>query len=195
MRFFASPGSSADFIKHRVSFKERPLEALDRQSPGHWETDLMLFSLYGQAILTLHERTSRLLIAARPASKAADPIAQIMAQILEPIPKDLRQTITFDNGTEFAHHYTLNDIGIRTFFYDTRSPRQKGGVENAIGRMRRTLPGRTDLAKLDDETFTATVRAYNNTPRKCLDYNTPAETFCNNLLHFECESTAPPARE
>src|SRR5678815_2125001 len=34
---------------------------------------------------------------------------------------------------------------------------------------------------------------YNNTPRKCLDFETPAEMF-HKLLHFECESTSPLSR-
>ncbi|MGH8226230.1 MAG: IS30 family transposase, partial [Gammaproteobacteria bacterium] len=39
--------------------------------------------------------------------------------------------------------------------------------------------------------------AYNNTPRKCLGFRTPAEVFCEHLeaLHFKRESTFPPARE
>ncbi|MET4803811.1 hypothetical protein ABIA96_006415 [Bradyrhizobium sp. LB11.1] len=36
------------------------------------------------------------------------------------------------------------------------------------------------------------IAAYNNTPRKCLDFRTPAETFAAQVLHFECESTHPP---
>ncbi|MGH7274084.1 MAG: IS30 family transposase, partial [Nitrospiria bacterium] len=35
------------------------------------------------------------------------------------------------------------------------------------------------------------VRSYNHTPRKCLDYKTPAEVFLEKLLHFKCESTFP----
>ena len=38
--------------------------------------------------------------------------------------------------------------------------------------------------------FQTLVAAYNNTPRKCLDWMTPAETF-SQVLHFECESTSP----
>lgn len=59
-------GSSASFIADRRPLRERPEVANDRQTPGHWEADLMLFKTYGQAILTLHERPSRLLIAVRP---------------------------------------------------------------------------------------------------------------------------------
>ena len=149
----------------------------------------MLFKTYGQAVLTLHERYSRLLIAVRPPGKAASPIATAMSAILAPLPPQWRQTLTFDNGTEFARHHELHALGIETFFCDTRSPWQKGGVENAIGRMRRNLPRKTDLATLTDQRFTLLVQAYNNTPRKCLGYNTPAEIFWNHVLRFKCEST------
>ena len=68
-------------------------------------------------------------------------------------------------------------------------------MENAIGRMRRFLPRKTDLATLTQERFCQLVQAYNNTPRKCLGYNTPAEVFSSQVLHFKCESTFLPAQE
>ena len=102
------------------------------------------------------------------------------------------QTITFDNGTEFGH-YRLHALG--TFFCDTRSPWQKGGVENAIGRLRRPLPRSTNLGSLSEEAFTATLQLYNNTPRKCLGYRTPAETLDDQVLHLECELTFLPSQE
>ena len=152
---------------------------------------LMCFSKYGQAVLTLHERRSRLLIAVKRPNKKAEPIAQAMSDILASLPPQYRQTVTFDNGTEFAQHYRLHDLNTQTFFCDTYSPWQKGGVENAIGRMRRSLPRKTDLAKLSEDRFVELVQAYNNTPRKCLDYRTPAELFWKELLHFKCESIRP----
>src|SRR5690606_35117681 len=111
------------------------------------------------------------------------------------LPPAWRQTVTFDNGTEFARHHELHALGLATFFCDTHAPWQKGGVENAIGRLRRTLPRKTDLAALPDDRFTALVQAYNNTPRKCLGYRTPAEVFWDHMLHFKRESTFPPSRE
>ena len=121
-------------------------------------------------------------------TKAARPIAQTLANILVQMPPHWRRSVTFDNGTEFAHHYRLHALGMETFFCDTHSPWQKGGVENAIGRLRRNLPRKTDLATLSPRRFAQLVQAYNNTPRKCLDYLTPAEVFHNQLLHFKCES-------
>jgi IS30 family transposase len=185
-------GSPASFISHRRPISERPEHVNNRQTPGHWEADLMLFSKYGQAILTLHERYSRLLIAVRSGTKEAELVAKAMYDILRPLPSQWRQTVTFDNGTEFAQHYMLHSLNVQTFFCDTYSPWQKGGVENAIGRMRRALPRKTDLARMPDNHFQETIQAYNNTPRKCLDYKTPAEIFWKELLHFKCEFSPQP---
>jgi transposase, IS30 family len=92
-------GSSTSFIEGRIPLSERPTEASDRQTPGHWEADLMMFAKYGQAILTIHERSSRILLAARPDNKTANLTAELIEQLLRPIPSQLRRTMTFDNGT------------------------------------------------------------------------------------------------
>ena len=186
-------GSPASFMAMRRPIAERPQSAGDRRTPGHWEADLMLFRTYGHAVLTMHERHSRILIAVRPPGKASSPIASAMSQVLGQLPPQWRRTVTFDNGTEFALHYRLHDLGIETFFCDTYSPWQKGGVQNAIGRLRRTLPRKTDLAALPVERFTQMIQAYNNTPRKCLNYKTPAEIFLESVLHLKCESIYPPS--
>ena len=187
-------GSSASFIKHRLPIAQRPDVVNARDTPGHWEADLMAFAKYGQFFLTIHERKSRLLIMARPQSKNADGIARMIASMLKNLPPQLRQTLTFDNGTEFARHHWLHAINLQTFFCDPHAPWQKGGVENAIGRMRRNLPRKTDLTLLSGTSLKAFVRAYNDTPRKCLDFQTPAEVFLAQLLHFKCESISPPSR-
>ena len=101
-------GSPALLIKHRVPVHERPAEALDRRQPGHWEADFMLFSAYGQSVLVLHERTSRLTTFVRTTNRKAEPTAHLLSQLLEPLPRDLKLTLTFDNGTEFAEHHRLD---------------------------------------------------------------------------------------
>lgn len=188
-------GSPASFMAMHRPITERPQSAADRRTPGHWEADLMLFRTYGHAVLTMHERHSCILIALRPPGKASRPIAYAMSQVLGHFPPQWRRSVTFDNGTEFALHYQLHYLGIETFFCDTHSPWQKGGVENAIGRLRRTLPRKTDLAALTQERFTQMLQAYNNTPLKCLNYKTPAEIFLDSVLHLKCESTFLPTQE
>jgi transposase, IS30 family len=187
-------GSPVDHIERRVGINRRPAYIHKRRQAGHWEADLMLFAKYGQAVLVNHERRSRLLIVSRQPNKAAAPVATKLTELFRPLPQLLRRSITFDNGTEFAYHYRLHKLSMRTFFCDPHAPWQKGGIENAIGRMRRGLPRKTDLAILSDQRLLSLVRSYNHTPRKCLNYKTPVEVFCHDLLHFKRESTYPPSR-
>jgi IS30 family transposase len=182
--------SPASLIKGRVSIDARPTEVEQRQTFGHWEADLMLFSAPGQAILVSQERKSRMLLSAMQHGKAALQTAKQLTAWLQLFEPQLRKSITFDNGTEFARHLILVDqLGIDTFFCDPHSPWQKGSVENAIGRLRRVLPRKTNLDAIDANTLNGCIAAYNNTPRKCLGFQTPAEVFLAQLLHFECEST------
>ncbi len=177
-RLGARAGSSVLHLRHRVPIHDRPPQAQDRSQPGHWEADLRLFRKYGQAVLVLHERSSRHLRLARQPNKAAQPVLDSLVQLLTPLPSALRQSITFDNGTEFAEHYQLTQrLGLPTFFCDAHKPWQKGGIENAIGRMRRHLPRKTDLAALPADDLQACVHRYNHTPRKCLHFLTPHEVL------------------
>jgi transposase, IS30 family len=185
-------GSPALLIKDRVSIAQRPEAAGDRGQAGHWEADFMLFSRYGQSVLVLHERTSRLTLFLKTDNRKAEPTVELLHNLLEPLPQALRRTLTFDNGTEFAEHHRLNQkpFSLATFFCDPHSPWQKGGVENAIGRFRRFLPRRTNLDDIDHQQLVTATRAYNHTPRQCLDFRTPAEVFSQQVLHFERESTS-----
>jgi IS30 family transposase len=187
-------GSPALLMAHRRPIGDRPEDAKDRRTPGHWEADLMAFRRRDHILLILHERHSRLLLAVRMNSKAAAPMARAMTQMLAPFPPEWRRTVTFDNGTEFARHYDLHALRIQTFFCDPYAPWQKGGVENGIGRVRRFLPRKTDLAALTDKYLLRVFRTANNTPRKCLDFRTPVEVFSEQLLHFKCESISPLSR-
>jgi transposase, IS30 family len=190
----ARPSASpVDTIKNRVSIDERPRAAKNRKQPGHWEADLMLFRTYGQAVVVAHERKSRFTIFLPQPDKASKTTRDTLEGFFANIPADLRKTITFDNGTEFALHGDLaKNQGFKTFFCDPHAPWQKGGIENSIGRMRRMLPTKTDLNTLKPEDFLNRAAAYNHTPRKCLDFKTPAEALSKMLLHFKCDSTRWP---
>jgi IS30 family transposase len=167
-------GNLARLIRHRRPIADRPREATDRTTPGHWEADYMLFAKPGQSILVLHERHSRYIFAVHPPDRRAATTAEQIRKLLAPIPKDLARTLTIDNGPEFALHY---QTGIDTFFCDTHAPWQKGGIENAIGRLRRSLPRKTILQNHQPDPVAQAIYAYNHTPRKCLDFKTPNEAF------------------
>jgi len=173
-------------IPSRVSLHDRPPEAADRQHKGHWEADLMSFATGSHVLLVAQERHSRLLVAILQQGKNAAIVAENLNDLFATLPEALRKTITFDNGGEFARHQSLP---LRAFFCDPHSPWQKGGIENAIGRMRRFLPRSTKADTLRQSQVSEITRIYNHTPRKCLDFKTPAEVFLQQLLHFKCEST------
>lgn len=182
-------GSPVRFIKDRVSIQNRPKYILKRASPGHWEADLMLFSAYGQSMLVAHERSSRAVMLFKLKNKEAKGVASQLLNLFGCLPKQLAKSVTFDNGTEFSEHYKLKELGMKTYFCDVRSPWQKGGIENAIGRLRAALPRKTNIERLDIKDIERIVANYNHTPRKCLGYKTPAEALSKQLLHFECEFT------
>jgi IS30 family transposase len=187
--------SSTSFIKDRVSIHKRPKTISKRNQVGHWEVDLMQFSKRREVLLVAHERYSRATLLFKMKNKEATPIAEQLGSLFSSLPANAIKTVTFDNGTEFADHHRLIQYGIKTYFCDAYSPWQKGGVENAIGRLRRFLPRKTILENLTDDDLLEYEARYNSTPRKCLGYKTPAEVFNNKVLHFKCERSFPPSRE
>lgn len=185
-------GGSDLHIKHRVSITARPKTVELRKQAGHWEADLMIFSDKKANLLVAQERFSRFIFVAKQPDKRAARVAAKLKSWFAGLPPSMRQTLTQDNGTEFAHHYLLNrKLDMKTFFCDPHSPWQKGGVENANGRLRRFAPRKTDPDTLSHRAIQNIAKQCNNTPRKCLDFQTPAEVFLKQLLRFKCESTSP----
>ncbi len=188
-------GSSIKHIKHRVCISQRPKSAEKRRRPGHWEADLLMFSNKRDNILVAHERVSRFTLLAKLKDKKAARVSQTLTQWFRRMPPKLRLSLTQDNGTEFADHHKLNaSPGIKTYFRKPRSPWQKGAVENMNGRLRRFLPRKLDPSILSGNDILNLAWLMNATPRKCLGFQTPAEVFSANLLHFKCESTGPSKR-
>jgi IS30 family transposase len=172
-------GSSKNLIKRRVSVHKRPPSVAARTRFGHWEADLMQFSKGGQ-VLVVHERKSRFTAVLRQETKVADRVADSLLRFFHHLPRTKRKSVTFDNGSEFSRHDLLVDQKhMETWFCDTHSPWQKGGVENAIGRLRRFLPRKTDPLSLTAKQLADLTRLANNTPRKCLAFKTPNEVFFN----------------
>ena len=81
--------SPVKFIKHRKSLRERPKTVMDRFQAGHWESDLMLFSKYGQAVLITHERHSRIVLATRQPNKKAQSVVDALIKKLKNMPTQL----------------------------------------------------------------------------------------------------------
>ncbi|MBY5868034.1 IS30 family transposase, partial [Rhizobium leguminosarum] len=57
----------------------------------------------------------------------------------------------------------------------------KGAVENTNKRIRRFMPGETDLTAVSQHDLIQLARQLNDQPRKCLGYRTPTEVFLTHL--------------
>lgn len=172
---------SRDAIRDKAHISQRSDAADSRAEAGHWEADLVICRRT-RPVLVLHERKTRLTLMARLMGKtAAETISTLMA-ILKRLTPEMRGSVTFDNDTTFARHAWLRGmLSATTYFCDAYASWQKGGVENANGRIRRWLPRGTDLDALGDDDFQEIAMTLNLTPRKCLGYRSPLEAFLAEL--------------
>ena len=145
-------------------------------------------------MLVLHERKSRVTLAARLTGKTAAETISAMLAVFGRIDPHLRRSITFDNDTAFAQHALLRTMrDMTTWFCDAYASWQKGGIENANGRLRRWLPrhldiDRTsdqdihlDIDRTSDQNIQEIVLTTNLTPRKCLGFKTPFQALIAEL--------------
>ena len=134
----------------------------------------MLFRQSSNILLIVHERTSRLTKIILQPNRSAPTTRDNLARLFDPMPANLRRTLTIDDRTENAPYYELHRA---TFFCDLHAPWQKGGVENPIGRLRRFLPRRTNLHELQNGEIKKINRTYNQTSLKCLGFKISKEVL------------------
>src|SRR5271169_2148174 len=183
------------FVSSEIMISQRPAEADDRAIPGHWEGDLIL-GLGSSAIGTLVERTTRFTMllhlprldghGAAPRAKngpalaghGAEAVRDAITRTIVTLPRELRRSLTWDQGAEMAQHAALKiDTGIQVYFCDPQSPWQRGANENTNGLLRQYFPKGTDLSVHSAETIAAVAATLNARPRKTLGWKTPAEAL------------------
>jgi IS30 family transposase len=148
---------------------------------GHWEAHLVICKR-ARPVLVLHERKTRLTLMARLMSKTAAETVAVMMAVLKRLTLPMRGSVTFDNDTTFARHTLLRSmLGATTYFCDACASWQKGGVENANGRIRRWLPITADLDAMTETDIQEIAMTLNLTPRKCLGFRSPVEAFLTEL--------------
>ena len=139
------------------SHRQTPAEAADRTDPRPLGSRPHAV----RQIRPGHPRHSRshqppILLATRLDRKQPTPSPSISSPVHQPCRRHLRQTVTFDNGTEFARH--LSAARARHPDLLLRSPRawQKGGSKTpSRRRLRRFLPRRPTLKSSQPERFYA----------------------------------------
>jgi IS30 family transposase len=167
------PIHSPDRILDAVSIRERPAAAEDRAVPGHWEGDLLLGARRTR-IATLVERQSRYVMLVRLPQSDSPSIVQALACRIRTLPTALRQSLTWDRGTELAAHKAFTvATNVQVYFCDPRSPWQRGSNENTNGLLRQYFPKGTDLSGFTQAQLNAVARRLNERPRETLGFQTP----------------------
>ena len=175
-------------IKDPIRIDERPAEVLTREIPGHWEGDLVLGKNRESAIGTLVERTSRFLIIVPLKKKDASSVRKAFEKAFKEIPKHLKLSLTYDNGTEMAQHkiFTKN-TKIKVYFAHPYSPWERPTNENTNGLIRDYFPKGTDFKLVTAKQLNQIQNQINERHRKTLQYDSPLNTitrfyFKQNML-------------
>jgi IS30 family transposase len=177
------PGTAAKraHSPYRDAFiiSQRPPQVADRAVPGHWEGDLVMGTAGGVAVGTLVERTTRFTILLHlPDRHDADTVAEAMIGEMSQLPEHLRQSLTWDRGTELARYHKIQlELDMPVYFCDPHSPWQRGTNENTNRLLRHWLTKGTDLSRFSAADLRRIAASLNARPRPTLDMQTPAQAL------------------
>lgn len=161
-------------IKDRVSIHVRPQLIEQRDRLGDFEGDTIIGGHHQGAVLTLVDRKSLYTLMTALPNKQSK---LTMDACVRWARCAAIQSITFDNGKEFAEHSRLSARGTDTYFADPYRSNQRARNENTNGLIRQYLPKGMRLDMLTEAEIVPIQHALNNRPRKTLGWLTPAQVF------------------
>ena len=176
---------SRGIIPDRVDISQRPKVVDDRERAGDLEIDTIIGKNHQGAILTVNDRASGLLKMKKLEGKSAQQLAMATIELLEDM-KQFLNTITADNGREFAAHQTISKaLEIDFYFARPYHSWERGANENLNGLIRQYIPKQTDFSTITDEYIKFVENELNNRPRKRHDFQTPNQIFNQLTNHQE----------
>ena len=158
---------------------KRPAEVETKKTAGNWEGDLILGTGCASAMVTLRERKTQYgIVINLPDDHTAATVNQAVADAMAALPRHLKRTLTWDQGTEMARHLELAAAtGIDIYFAERSSPWQRGANENFNGLLRQYFPKGTDLSIHSHAHVAHVMEELNTRPRKLLGYRTPKQAL------------------
>jgi len=172
------PRSQRQGIAGRTSIDERPKHVDQRLEVGHWEGDLVIGARQGSCIGTLVERKTRYALLVKLQNKKSAAVTAAFAGKFNRLPKAMRKTLTYDNGTEMAEHRSFTGkTGMAVYFAHPYSSWERGTNENTNGLIRRFYPKKTDFTSVPAADLESLQNKLNCRPRKVLGFYSPREMF------------------
>jgi len=179
----------------RRSIDTRPVEANERSEVGHWERDSMVSANHLGGLLVHTDRKSRLTLLDRVTDLTSQQALEKSAARFNDSSCLPIESITNDNGSEFAKHKELETLlNVNVYFARPYAPWQRGSNENAIGLIRQFIPKGSDVNLISDERIKAIEDTINNRPRKIFGYRTSIEVMtqknselCTTARHWKYE--------
>jgi IS30 family transposase len=156
---------------------KRP-KVVDKKSRiGDLEIDTVIGKNHVGALVTIVDRKSKFTLIKKVKSKQAKEVTNALIEMLTPI-APVVQTITSDNGKEFAYHKEVSQaIKADFYFANPYHSWERGLNEHTNGLIRQYLPKQTDFTHISKEEIVTVQNSINHRPRKSLNYQTPYEVF------------------
>lgn len=136
----AACGNACAARSHAENVTRLVKSAGARSRTGSALTNARGLSIRRAALVTLAERKSRYILAAKVLGKYASGVTTAITQLLYPH-KDKCYTMTFDNGKEFAEHEIITiKLDADVYFAHPYHSWERGLNENSNGLLRQYFP-------------------------------------------------------
>jgi IS30 family transposase len=177
----SSKQAGAKLIPNRIDISERPAIVETKSTIGHWEGDTVISHGSKTPLVTVVERKSKLTKIKKVKNKTKKVVGKAIVKILKPL-KDQVDSMTYDNGGEFAGHEKIaKKLGAKIYFATPYRSCERGLNEHTNGMIRQYLPKKFDFVDVSDKKIQEIEDKLNNRPRKVLGYKTPFEVFLANV--------------
>lgn len=177
--------AAKSFVPEALRIVHRPADIAERRVPGHWEGDFIKGAYNRSAVGTLVERKTRFVVLCRMAGCTANDALEGFTRQMKPLPAFLRESLTYDRGSELACHEELSRrLKLTIWFCDPHAPWQRGSNENTNGLLRQFLPKGMDLSQVSQTQLNDIARLLNGRPRETLDWRTPEEALAEEMAKF-----------
>jgi IS30 family transposase len=161
-----------------ISIDLRPKIVEARKRLGDWEGDTVESKDHKPGINTLVDRKSGYVFITKLRAKTGEATVQAVASRMTELPKQLRKTLTLDNGPENRDWQSMQAATeLDIYFAHPYHSWERGTNENTNGLIREYFPKKTDFDMVTNEEITQVENDLNSRPRKRHNWRTPLEVI------------------